>query len=211
MVDASFKNNFKREFQEGQLAEPHLNKTVWRIIALVVSIVLTIVTWGAAWWTIALVAVAWAAVTVVVNLAWSNYDKVHAANDARKMRAYLAALNRHREMGGKDIATGGQLVNTRQSNDPLRVIYGRVKTGGVWVFNKMSRASNQMMNTVITWGEGEISGLATGLDERPVFSGTLTLDDLHLKGEFVYASCACDMTCYSYVPCSCNMVCYIYA
>jgi len=205
MIDLRFKQNFKQDFQEGQLAEPYLNKTVWKILVLIVSVVLTILSAGI------LAVVLWAVIVVVVNLAWSNYDKVHAATDARKMRAYLAALNRHREMGGKDIATGGQLVNTRQSNDPLRVIYGKVKTGGVWVFNKMSRASNEIMNTVITWGEGEISGLATGIDERPIFSGTMTLDDLHLKGEFVYAGCACDMSCYSYVPCSCNMVCYVYA
>jgi len=136
----------------------------------------------------------------------------------------LSIYNMTRSQGGKRggglsgggttapmaIDSNGQLVNTRQASDPVRVIYGKVKSGGTWVFSKTSSAANNILNVIVTWGEGELGGLGTGIDSALLYSGT-TLDDLETKGEFVYAGCACDMACYSYVPCSCNMVCYVYA
>jgi hypothetical protein len=199
MIDAGFKSNFKKDFYEGRLVTPHLNKVVWYILAIIVSVVL--IYFGAG----ILVIAAWVVIEVIVNMSWSHYDVVHANKDVRKARARAWAL---RNVAGAEFA--GRLVNTRQSNDPIRVIYGICKTGGTWVFNKMSRANSQMMNTIIAWGEGEIGGIATGIDCFPIFSGTTTLNDMHTKGEFVYAGCSCDAACFSYVPCSCNMTCHVY-
>lgn len=78
----------------------------------------------------------------------------------------------------------GQLVNSRQASDPVRVLYGIVKTGGVWVYSKVSSEDNEILNTIVTWGEGEISGLHTGIDSSPIYSGT-HLDDLSTGGEFI--------------------------
>lgn len=78
----------------------------------------------------------------------------------------------------------GQLVNTRQSNDPIRVVYGMAKTGGTWIYNKSSARSNTVLNTIITWSEGELSGLGTAIDSSVIFSGTTTLNDLETSGTF---------------------------
>lgn len=78
----------------------------------------------------------------------------------------------------------GQLINTRQASDPIRVIYGIVKTGGTWVHTKFSATSNTLLNIIVTWGEGEIGGLSGAIDSSPVYAGT-TLDDLSTGGEFV--------------------------
>lgn len=204
-INTDFTSNFQREFREGQLIAPVFNHSAWNIISWVVGIVLMCIP-GVGW----ALAIIWAAVTTIVNLVWSNNDNVRAARDARVARLYLASLMRNAN-GGLGVENNGQLVNTRQSNDPIRVIYGKVKTGGTWIFNKMSRVNSQMMNTIITWGEGEISGIGTGLDCFPIFSGTTTLNDLRLSGEFVYAGCSCDAACYGYTPCSCDMVCHVYA
>jgi hypothetical protein len=103
----------------------------------------------------------------------------------------------------------GQLINTRQASDPIRIVYGIVKTGGTWVFSRASALTNNFLNIIITWGEGEMAGLSTGIDSSPIYSGS-TLNDLETGGEFAYAACACDMTCDLYVPCSCNMTCHVY-
>ena len=193
MVNLDFKKNFNGEFKEGQLISCRLNKTVWNIISLIIGAIL--------WIICPILGLLWTVITVVVNLVWANYDRVHMNAEMRKKRARLAAMM-------NDLS--GQLINTRQSNDAIRIIYGICKTGGTWVFNKMSRANNQIMNTIITWGEGEISGLGTGIDNFPLFSGTTTLNDLHTQGEFVYAGCSCDFSCDGFSPCSCNMSCHVY-
>jgi hypothetical protein len=53
-----------------------------------------------------------------------------------------------------------QLVNTKQSAQPMRVVYGIMKVGGNWVFSRASPANINILNFVITWCEGEIAGLA---------------------------------------------------
>jgi hypothetical protein len=103
------------------------------------------------------------------------------------------------------IDTNGQLVNTRQSSDPLRVVYGIVKTGGTWLFSKPSRLDNTVLNCLVTWGEGDLNGIHPGIDSSLIYSGS-ALNDLNTAGQFVYAACSCDMSCYSYGACvTCNM------
>ena len=131
-----------------------------------------------------------------VSLGWTIYNAVASKDKATRTP--------------NAIDSNGQLVNTRQSSDPLRVLYGIVKTGGVWCYTKFSSTSNDIINIVVTWSEGEISGLGTAIDSSLIYSGS-TLDDLETKGEFVYAGCSCNMTCDSYIPCSCNMECHGYA
>jgi hypothetical protein len=201
-VDLRFRENFK---QESISIPQRLNKAVWNIISIIIGIVLFLIP-GVGWGII----IAWTVISIVVNQTWSHQEVVAARRDAREERARLAALGRGVKPGSLGIENGGQLINTRKSQDPLRVIYGIVKTGGTWVFNKMSRANDEIMNTVISWGEGELTGLGTGIDVVPIFSGVTTLNDLRLGGEFAYAGCACDMTCYSYSPCGCDMTCHVY-
>jgi uncharacterized membrane protein len=138
-------------------------------------------------------------ISAVVSIGWTIYNAVASKDKARSGGA----------SNPNAIDSNGQLVNTRQSSDPLRVLYGIVKTGGTWCYTKFSSTSNNIINIVVTWGEGEISGLGTGIDSSLIYSGS-TLDDLETKGEFVYAGCSCDMACDGYVPCSCNMACHVY-
>ncbi len=101
----------------------------------------------------------------------------------------------------------GQLVNTKASNAPLRVIYGIFKVGGNWVFARTSPANVNIFNFVVTWGEGEVTSLAPAIDFTPLFSGS-GINDLHTGGVFSYVGCSCDSACYGYTACSCDMTTY---
>jgi len=107
----------------------------------------------------------------------------------------------------KSLDQNGHLVNTRIPSEPVKVIYGKFKVGGNWVFSEPSRDNNQILNVVTTWGEGEVQGIVPALDYTPLFSGT-GRNDLSTGGDFSYEGCTCNESCYGYGGCTCNMSCY---
>jgi hypothetical protein len=125
-----------------------------------------------------------------------------------------------RSSGGKDgnkngvpngLDNNAQLITGRQSSDPIRLVYGICKTGGTWVFAKTSSYSNNILNIIETWCEGEIEGIATAVDSSPIYGGSGGVNDLETGGQFVYAACSCDNACYNFSACSCNMTCDSYS
>jgi hypothetical protein len=93
--------------------------------------------------------------------------------------------------GTHAIEQNGQLVNTRQSSKVLLVVYGIYRVGGNWVFSRPSSSNNNILNAVITWGEGDIEGLAPAIDFTPLYSGN-ALNDIHTGGAYVPSdSCSC--------------------
>ena len=112
--------------------------------------------------------------------------------------------------GGLAIDQNGQLINTRQAAKVLPVVYGITKVGGNWVFSRPSDADYNIWNTVITWSEGEIEGLAPAIDFTPLYSGA-GVNDIHTGGEFVSGACTCDGAHYGFVGCSCDMTCDSYS
>ena len=108
--------------------------------------------------------------------------------------------------GGSSIDQNGQLVNTRQATKILPILYGIVRVGGNWIFSRPSSLDSGIFNEVITWGEGDIEGLATAIDFTPLYSG-VALNDIHTGGTFVPGSCACNGPCYLHTACSCDMAC----
>ena len=197
MIDLSLRKNFHfKEFASASLVGRQ-EHTIARILAAVVS---TIVGIFCPLGGIALY-LTWEA----IDTSFVQADKNRQIEEMRRQRLLIGREAIAQQMAQERL-TWGSKVNTRQSNDAIRVIYGIVKTGGTWVMNKMSRLDNTVLNAVISWGEGEFNGIATGIEQYAVFSGTTTLNDLNTAGQFIYAACNCDMSCYSYGACvTCNM------
>lgn len=173
-IDLSLKHNFKIPLKR----ESIVHKLYYEVIAIVVTVVEVVVSFigSASVLTSVLISAVVMGANQMAQFFQSRKD-IDAMRQARRAAHGIAS----------DISRNGQLINTRHSSDPVRVIYGIVKTGGVWAYNKTSREDNEILNTVITWGEGEIAGIGTGIDQFPIFSGTVTLNDLHTGGEFVLA------------------------
>jgi hypothetical protein len=88
--------------------------------------------------------------------------------------------------GMPPVDQNGQLVNTRQSSKTLPVVYGVARVGGNWVFSRPSGdINNNVLNVVITWSEGEIQGVASGVDFTPLFTGA-GVNDIHTGGDFMF-------------------------
>jgi hypothetical protein len=108
--------------------------------------------------------------------------------------------------GSASIDQNGQLVNTRQAAKVLPILYGIVRVGGNWIFSRPSSFDNNVFNVIVTWGEGDIEGIATAIDFTPLYNGS-TLNDIHTGGTFVSGSCSCNGPCYLHTGCSCDMAC----
>lgn len=107
----------------------------------------------------------------------------------------------------KNVDQNGQLVNTKQAGEPVKVAYGKIKVGGNWVACDPSRLNNNWLNVILTWSEGEIEGIEPAVDYCPLFNGSGS-NDMKPGGDFTAPSCSCNATCYGYTVCSCNMTCY---
>ena len=131
-----------------------------------------------------------------IGLTWAGITSVVVAAATIGFTVWSAFSQKSGGVGGGGGAGGGtmalttidqngQLVNTRQSSKPLQVIYGKCRVGNNWVFARPSSATNNIENIVITWGEGEIEGLAPAIDFTPLFTGSGP-NDIHTGGDFVY-------------------------
>jgi len=167
-IDLSLKN-----FPLFPKRESTIHRLCGEVIAAIVAAIAVVGTAGI------LSGIAGTALLMGINMGFKRMAAGQARDDMRRARRLI------RTGAPPGIWANGQLVNTRHSSDPIRIIYGIVKTGGTWAYNKPSGISNAFLNTIITWGEGEINGLGTGIDSVPIFGGTTTLNDLHTGGEFV--------------------------
>jgi hypothetical protein len=196
MVDMDINDNFK--ILKSEEPSGRLNKAVWSWIVGIVTLVVGF--FFPPLWIITILSVINIAMTYTVQGISGRQAQSNAARKEKFLRLYaMTAVNQN-----------GQLVSTRKSNDPVRICYGIVRSAGVWVYFKMSRANNQALNTVVSWCEGEIEGLATAIDFTPIYPGS-GINDLHTGGQFVYAACSCDNACYNFSACSCNMTCDSYS
>ncbi|KKU25671.1 MAG: hypothetical protein UX37_C0016G0015 [Microgenomates group bacterium GW2011_GWA2_46_16] len=67
------------------------------------------------------------------------------------------------------IEQGGHLINTRSTQEPIRLIYGRMKVGGNIVYESASGANNEYLHLIITLGEGEMDACEqVWLDDKPI-------------------------------------------
>jgi len=153
---------------------------------------------GAAGIVVAGYLVSWGTVLTVIVIAFTLYSYVAAGKKGRTGRTGLQSIDE-----------SGQLINTRETSTPVKLIYGKAKVGGNWVFAEQSVADADLLNVVVSWGEGECDGIANSIDWMPLFTGT-GYDDLHTGGEAIDTStdCTCDESCYEYSGCTCNMTCH---
>lgn len=57
------------------------------------------------------------------------------------------------------VSASGHLVNTKDTQQPLPVIYGQMQVGGSFVYMHATGANNNLLHLVMTLGEGEIESL----------------------------------------------------
>ena len=88
----------------------------------------------------------------------------------------------------KSLQQSGHLINTRNVQDPLPVVYGEVKVGGTHVFLGTTGSNNEYIHIVQTLSEGEIDSVVDiYLDDKSIsefggyaywefFSGSATQD-----------------------------------
>lgn len=83
------------------------------------------------------------------------------------------------------IADNSIKLNGRSATDPIRVWYGKNRVGGTWFFRKPSGPTNNWMNILVGWGEGECEGVAYDVEPTPAFS-TLGVgkNDLETGGDY---------------------------
>ncbi len=80
---------------------------------------------------------------------------------------------------------GGTQVNGHAPGDPVRIPYGRVRTGGTWAYWKTTSSNalklNDYLHVIVGWGEGECS---LDKDIEPGFFSGLGLNDLSTGGYY---------------------------
>jgi hypothetical protein len=191
-IDMSLEGNFRMSclHRHSTAHRPRDISTLITLISVVVA-ALAPSTAGATAWLIA------ANIVLAIGIGMAGFT----------IYSLVAASNKKGTVGPVSQIQNGQLVNTKASNAPLRVIYGIFKVGGNWVFARTSPANINIFNFVVTWGEGEVSGLAPAIDFTPLFSGS-GVNDLHTGGAFSFVGCSCDSICYGYSACSCDMTTY---
>jgi len=177
-----------------------------------VSIRLNDVIGGIITWLASTIATATAASLAGVSALYIAQAVVYGVIIAAVAYSVWSTYSSSRKSGGssylKNLDQNGNLVNTKLASEPLRVVYGKYKVGGNWVFCDSSRDNNNYLNIVLTWSEGECEGIASGLDYTSLFTGS-GRNDLKIGGEYTGStSCSCNATCYGYGACSCNMTCY---
>ena len=55
--------------------------------------------------------------------------------------------------------TGGVLLNTMSSSDPIRPLYGEIRSGGTIVAVHTTGSKNKYLYVVVCWGEGGLQGI----------------------------------------------------
>jgi hypothetical protein len=81
----------------------------------------------------------------------------------------LSALTAKKPSSGANIESGGIQVNTKSVGEPVRVIYGTVRTGGNVVFLHSTGGSNNKLNMVVSWGEGPVEDFNTDGDGEKIW------------------------------------------
>ena len=72
------------------------------------------------------------------------------------------------------LKNNGHLINSRMAADPLKVVYGKLKVGGTWVFKGVSGANNEFFWVVIDWAEGTCTGIGKAVDTFVQFTQSET-------------------------------------
>jgi hypothetical protein len=213
-IDMSLANNFPslrlQRRPKIPLYRPHdIISSI--IVALGIASATTMATTGV---TIGLgIGLTWAGITsIIVAAATIGLSIWSMVGSGGQKGAAGGGLAGGQAGGGKAIDQNGQLVNTRQAAKVLPIIYGIARVGGNWVFGRPSSDNENILNAVLTWGEGEIEGLSMAIDYSPLFSGSGP-NDLHTGGDFFPSdTCACNGPCYTHTDCTCNMTCdFVYA
>lgn len=123
----------------------------------------------------------WATTTTVLGVSISTIA-VYAAVIGTSLFSSMFAKNKK----PSTIGSGGLTINGRMSTDPLRIIYGRMKTGMTWIFwktiSKNATKRNDYLWIVATACESEIEGIDKDL-EQPNFSG-IGLNDCISSGTY---------------------------
>lgn len=84
------------------------------------------------------------------------------------------------------VASNGQLVNTREVTEPVKVVYGKCKVGGNWIFCRPSGTDNKNLNVCVSWSEGECEGVDKAIDSTVNFSHKTGLNDLKTNSAGTY-------------------------
>ncbi len=63
-----------------------------------------------------------------------------------------------------DLGNSGYLSNLTGQNEPLRVVYGQFRTGGVVAYKSASGTDNEYLHIILTLSEGPVEGIATDVD-----------------------------------------------
>lgn len=59
-----------------------------------------------------------------------------------------------------DFGNSGFLVNLTSQNEPVRVVYGQFRTGGVVVYKSSTGTDNEHLHMIIALSEGPVEGIA---------------------------------------------------
>jgi hypothetical protein len=87
-----------------------------------------------------------------------------------------------------DVGSNGRKFNTRDTTEPLKIIYGTAEVGINWIFNETSGLEGKQLNIIGTIGEGECDGLAKAYDKKAEFfnslGNTVGLNDMGIGGTY---------------------------
>jgi hypothetical protein len=86
------------------------------------------------------------------------------------LSAAVSAIMGKKPSGGT-VTNNGRVFNTRVTSQPVTVLYGNTKVGGNWLYADPSGSENKRFNMAISWGEGEIGGVAKAISEKADYYG----------------------------------------
>jgi len=103
--------------------------------------------------------IAWLASAAFWGLTWGQV--LYIAITIISVVYSFVAKGKKPKAASSDIGNSGYLSNLMGQNEPVRVVFGQFRTGGVLVYLGASGTDNEYFHMVLTLSEGPVEGIAT--------------------------------------------------